>query len=160
MQYLAIALAATGLVSSAMAAPTQAATGGAIPAGYEWNVSQWTAGCNDEHCEYSFLVSAPANGQIPSFRARCNGIDTPAQFTTCRTIRSSDDVQIMSKIKHQADPSEPNGPAKVTMSMEFTLPESGVDMTYSGSYAATYNAGNDGVAGKKFQITPTHASGS
>ena len=116
MQYFTLALAAAGLMGSSMAAP--------VPAGYEWSVTNWVAGCSDEYCTYSFQISGPQNGNIPKFSARCAGVDAGG-FGDCKVLSSSQEVEVSAKLRHQADPSEPVGPAKVSVILGFTLEESG-----------------------------------
>jgi len=155
MQFLTIALAATGLIAPSLAAPLSERS--VAPAGYEWNVSQWTAGCGDEDCTFSFLVKAPQNGNIPQFSARCKGTDN-GDFIGCKILSSSQEVDVAAKLKPQADPSEPSGPAKMTIQFAFTLEQSGVQLVYKGSHNAVYNKGafDDNTT---FQVTPSHLSG-
>ena len=116
MHFYTIALTAAGLITSTLAGP--------IPAGYQWSVTNWVAGCSDEYCTYSFSVSGPQNGNIPKFSARCAGVDAGG-LADCKILSSSQEVEVSAKLRHQADPSDPVGPAKMSMALEFTLAESG-----------------------------------
>jgi hypothetical protein len=78
MQYTAVLLAASAaLVSSQKSAP----------AGYQWSVTNWQAGCTRE-CSYSFSITGPQVDVYPSFVATCSGTDTGA-FTSCEVTDSS-----------------------------------------------------------------------
>lgn len=39
----------------------------------DWNIINWGAGCARRGCYYSFNVTGPADGVIPSFSAYCTG---------------------------------------------------------------------------------------
>lgn len=41
----------------------------------DWNIVNWEAGCARSGCYYNFNVTGPADGEIPSFGAYCNGYE-------------------------------------------------------------------------------------
>lgn len=47
----------------------------------DWSIVNWEAGCVRQGCFYDFNVTAPANGDIPSFAARCTGDEDRTNVT-------------------------------------------------------------------------------
>ena len=70
MQYLTLAVALSGLLAPALAAPAPASS---ATDDYSWSVTKWQFGRGSDAYDYSFTVSASRDGKNPGFTADCTG---------------------------------------------------------------------------------------
>ena len=69
---------------------TLAATAAATPvairaADYQWDVTEWDAGCNNDDCSYEFQITGAATGDYPArpaFSAACQGASHDGNIAT------------------------------------------------------------------------------
>lgn len=120
MQLVHLFTALAAFIAPVVSVPTTQAKAPRPQPDYWWNVTQWDAGCGTKACHYSFHVTAPKVGEYPGFKANCAGKDT-GYFADCtidwQTVPGS--PMVSAKLKHQPDPTHPNGVALMGLSLRF-----------------------------------------
>ena len=107
MQYLTVAVALTGFLVPAFAAPSPASS---ATEDYHWSVSKWQFSRGSDAYDYSLTVTGDQDGKTPGFTATCSG-EAGEGFEECSILPvggHSAIPTILAKVKIVADPSDPN----------------------------------------------------
>ncbi|KAI1334421.1 hypothetical protein F5Y15DRAFT_401414 [Xylariaceae sp. FL0016] len=148
------------LASAALAAPLTERQMD-IPAGWEWSVENWHAGCGRSGCSYNFNVTVPTvEGQIGGVKAYCSGQEsvTNGTFTSsykqCQLLEGSNNY-VMAKFA----PRESQGTAPQEFAFAFTKAsyEGSAAYTFTAYNSTTYNAFVSPLL--DFDVTPTEVYG-
>lgn len=94
--------------------------------GYDWDVTNWSAGCARSGCYYDFNVSAPADDQNPprpAFSAYCSGAGEDAPYDTCTLLDEADVTRrVAAKLLPAIRSNDTNTStiARITVSFQYT----------------------------------------
>lgn len=92
--------------------------------GYDWVVSNWSAGCARSGCYYDFNVSAPADDQSPArpaFLAYCSGFGEGASYDECTLLDESDvGRRVVAKLLPAIRASNATTIAQIQVSLQYT----------------------------------------
>ncbi|KAI1845107.1 hypothetical protein JX266_008654 [Neoarthrinium moseri] len=111
---------------------------------YDWDVTQWTAGCDGDGCYYDFNVSGIAsdrNPARPAFLAYCSGSGEGAPYEECDLLDEADVARrVVAKLLPATRSNGSDTVAHIQVSFQYTDLE--VDTTwwnFTGHGDASYN---------------------
>ncbi|KAI0171331.1 hypothetical protein LQW54_003384 [Pestalotiopsis sp. IQ-011] len=139
------------MVSAVLFASLATAVAASVPfnvhavEGYDWSITNWAAGCDDEGCHYDFNVSAPAdnnNPARPAFLAYCTGGEEGGPYEECDLL---DEADVARRVVAKLLPSTPSNTssdavAHIQLSFKYTdLETSTTWWNFTGDGDASYN---------------------
>ena len=154
MQLITLAVAASSLLGSSLAAPLESR------ATEQFSVTQWTFTRGSDAYDYSFTVSGTQSGHIPHFVATCEGQTQQGGYVQCSLMAPGPQKtipDIYAKVKVVTSSSDPNDSVpKVTIKEEYE--QNGCEYAVVGKAEAKANSNPNSKAGNSFNITPSISS--
>ncbi|KAH8671071.1 hypothetical protein BX600DRAFT_509775 [Xylariales sp. PMI_506] len=132
------------LASAALAVPLEFVHIDAVE-NYDWDVTEWTAGCASSGCSYNFNISGPADTQNPArpaFSAYCSGFGEGAPYQECQLLDSSttDRAVVAKLLTSTPSNATSNAVAHIQVSFAYTdLKTSSTSWNFTGTGNAGYN---------------------
>lgn len=92
--------------------------------GYDWSVTNWSAGCARSGCYYDFNVSGVADDQNPArpaFLAYCSGGVEDAPYDECTLLDEADvDRRVAARLLNATRANNTNTIAHIQVSFQYT----------------------------------------
>ncbi|KAK8115244.1 uncharacterized protein PG998_000205 [Apiospora kogelbergensis] len=149
---------------------TLAATAAATPvairaADYQWDVTEWDAGCNNDDCSYEFQITGAATGDYPArpaFSAACQGAshdgNIATQYAPCTIKGDGVKGTLVSRLNKPAELLGSRTVVPIQVSFQFAdLTQDNTYWNYTGAANTTFNRG--GFEPLSFTIKPTESFG-
>ncbi|KAK8041778.1 hypothetical protein PG993_006301 [Apiospora rasikravindrae] len=149
---------------------TLAATVAASPvatraADYQWDVTEWDAGCNNEGCTYQFQIAGAATSDYPArpaFSATCAGQSFDgkvySEYADCKLDSKDTKGSLVSRLNKPEQLLGSRTVIPVQVSFQFAdLNQDNTYWNYTGVANTTFNRG--GAPPQSFAIIPKESFG-